>query len=440
MDDHSNLSNLISGRHSTGSLNIDNGIFSLHVTNITTSVFIFLSSFGLFGCLEGPQNTFNTDNFQAEEYEYEDKEIIVGAERTNVYYEYLKNKKVGVVVNQTSRVGDHHLVDTLLSLGIQIVKIFTPEHGYRGTADAGEKIEDDRSADIPIVSLYGNNKKPSQTDIQDLDIILFDIQDVGARFYTYISTLHYVMEAAAESDKQVIVLDRPNPNGFYVDGPILNPAFSSFVGMHPVPIVHGMTIGEYAKMINGEKWLANGAQCYLKVIPCTAYDHSMTYDLPIKPSPNLPNLKSILLYPSLCLFEGTTVSVGRGTNLQFQLTGHPALKDQMPYSFTPVSKAGAKYPKHENVPCYGMEFHHADVSTLKADKALNINLLIRYYQLLKAQKEPFFLDNGFFDKLAGGDQLRKKIESGSTAEEIRKSWQSGLDDFKKMRSQYLIYP
>lgn len=394
----------------------------------------------MFSCNDKPQNTFNTDNYQQEKYKRVDTSIVPGAERTAHYYSLLKGKKIGLIVNQTSRVVDSHLVDTLLSLGLSIVKIFTPEHGYKGTADAGEKVEDDKDKDIPILSLYGKNKKPKKEDISDLDVLVFDIQDVGARFYTYISTLHYVMESAGESNIPLIVLDRPNPNGFYVDGPVLDPKFTSFVGMHPVPIVYGMTIGEYGQMINGEGWLDNKINCDLTVIKCVNYDHSKTNDLPIKPSPNLPNLKSILLYPSLCLFEGTTVSVGRGTDMQFQLTGHPSLEGDMPYKFTPIPKPGAKNPKHNGKECYGMEFHHMDKSTLLDDAQLNIGLLVKYYQLLNNKGETVFLDNGFFDKLAGTDLLRQQIVSGKSEEEIKASWKPALNNFKKVRQKYLLYP
>lgn len=403
-------------------------------------VILLFSSATLVGCKGSSQNTFNTDNFQQEEYKYTEDEIIPAAERTAIYHPLIKSKKIAVVVNQTSLVGQHHLVDTLRMLGVQIVKIFAPEHGYAGKADAGKKIEDGKHADTPIISLYGKKKKPLPADLQGVDAILFDIQDVGARFYTYISTLHNVMEAGAENNIPVIVLDRPNPNGFYVDGPVLEQEYASFVGMHPVPVVYGMTIGEYAQMINGEGWLNDNVECDLTVIECKGYDHTMTYALPVKPSPNLPNLKSILLYPSLCLFEGTTVSVGRGTDMQFQLTGHPALQGDMPYSFTPVSKSGATNPKHKGITCYGMEFHHMDTSTLLQDASLNLDFLIKYYSLLTAKGESFFLETGFFDKLAGTDKLRKQILAGKTSEEIKATWQNDINTFKVIRAKYLLYP
>ena len=285
-------------------------------------------------------------------------QIKVAAERTNSYIPLLKQQKIAVVGNQSSRIGNTHLVDSLITLGIDIAKVFSPEHGFRGIADAGAKIEDgiDVKTGIPIVSLYGKNKKPYAEQLAGIDILLFDIQDVGARFYTYISTLHYVMEAAAENNIKLIVLDRPNPNGHYVDGPIREKGFKSFVGMHPIPIVHGMTIGEYAQMINGENWIST--KCDLSVIKMENYTHDMSYDLPIKPSPNLPNARSVNLYPSLCLFEGTTVSIGRGTSYPFQHFGAPYLESS--YSFTPKSGEGSKSPKHENKECFGTDLRFQD--------------------------------------------------------------------------------
>jgi uncharacterized protein YbbC (DUF1343 family) len=356
--------------------------------------------------------------------------IVLGAERTDTYLPLLKNKNVGVVGNQTSMIANTHLVDSLLSLGIDVVKVFSPEHGFRGKADAGAIIEDgiDSKTGIPIISLYGKNKKPKDEQLQGIDILVFDIQDVGVRFYTYISTLHYVMEAAAESNIKVIVLDRPNPNGHYVDGPILDTAFQSFVGMHSIPIVHGMTIGEYAKMITGEKWIAE--DCDLTVIKMENYTRNTNYDLPIKPSPNLPNARSVNLYPSLCLFEGTTISIGRGTDYPFQHFGAPYLKSN--YSFIPKSGEGSKYPKHENIMCFGtdLRFQENYLTTI------NLNWIIEAYKQC-SEKEAFF--NNFFNTLAGTDKLKKQIIAGKTAREIKASWQEGLDEFKKIRKKYLIY-
>ena len=358
------------------------------------------------------------------------QELVLAAERTNLYLHHLENKKVGVVGNQTSMIANTHLVDSLLSLGIDIVKVFSPEHGFRGIADAGAIIEDgiDSKTRIPIISLYGKNKKPKDEQLQGIDILVFDIQDVGVRFYTYISTLHYIMESAAESNIKVIVLDRPNPNGHYVDGPILDTAFQSFVGMHPIPIAHAMTIGEYAKMINGENWITT--KCELIVIEMENYTHNTNYDLPIKPSPNLPNARSVNLYPSLCLFEGTNISIGRGTDYPFQHFGAPYMKSN--YSFMPKSGEGSKYPKHEDIMCFGTDLRfQEDYLT-----AINLNWIIETYKQC-SEKEEFF--NDFFNTLAGTDKLKKQIIAGMTVREIKASWQEGLEEFKRIRRKYLIY-
>ncbi len=369
----------------------------------------------------------------------ESPSIIVGAERTAAYLSQLRGRKVGLVVNQTSTVNGSHLVDWLVAENIQVRKIFAPEHGFRGTADAGQKIKNgkDPKTGLPIISLYGKNKKPSPDQLAGLDLIIFDIQDVGARFYTYISTMHYVMEACAENKIDFWVFDRPNPNGHYVDGPILDPAYQSFVGMHPVPVVHGMTVGEYAQMVNGEGWLANGAQCKLSVVNCENYTHDRSYELPIKPSPNLPNATSIYLYPSLCFLEGTTASAGRGTNLQFQIYGHPDYSGG-DFEFTPVSMSGAKYPKHENKVTYGYNLSQEPLSKLR-ERGLDLNYLVDFYRFFP-DKESFFIKNNFFDKLAGSDALRKDIIAGKTAAEIHASWEPGLEKFRKIRSKYLLYP
>ncbi len=356
--------------------------------------------------------------------------IVLGAEQNDIYLPLLKNKKVGVVGNQSSMIVNTHLVDSLLSSGINIVNVFSPEHGFRGTADAGAIIEDgiDSKTGLPIISLYGNNKKPRKEQLKGIDILVFDIQDVGVRFYTYISTLHYVMEAASENNITVIVLDRPNPNGHYIDGPILDTAFQSFVGMHTIPVVHGMTIGEYAKMINGENWIAT--KCELIVIEMENYTHNTYYDLPIKPSPNLPNARAVNLYPSLCLFEGTTISIGRGTNYPFQHFGAAYLKSN--YSFIPKSGEGSKYPKHENIECFGTDLRFQDNYLT----TINLNWIIETYKQC-SEKEKFF--NNFFNTLAGNDKLKKQIIAGKTAREIKASWQEGLEEFKKIRKKYLIY-
>ena len=355
----------------------------------------------------------------------------VGTERTAKYFPLLMNKTIGVVGNQSSLIGTSHLVDSLLSTKLHVVKVFSPEHGFRGTADAGVHIESgiDEQTGLPIISLYGSNKKPSPSQLEGIEILVFDIQDVGARFYTYISTLHYVMEAAAENNIPLIVLDRPNPNGHYIDGPILDTAYRSFVGMHPIPIVHGMTIGEYAQMINGEKWLKGGVECDLTIISMLGYNKQMSYDLPVKPSPNLPNAQAVNLYPSLCLFEGTNVSVGRGTDLPFQHFGAPYLDSD--YSFIPESGAGAKNPKHEGKKCYGQ-----DLSQFAKYSQLDLSFLIDSYEACP-NKEDFF--NDFFDKLAGGNTLRFSIIEGKSIKDIRQSWSEELLEFDQMRNTYLIY-
>jgi uncharacterized protein YbbC (DUF1343 family) len=370
-----------------------------------------------------------------------DSTLVLGAARMDAYLPDLqKAKGVGLVVNPTSMVGRTHLVDTLLAQGVNVRQIFAPEHGFRGTADAGETVTDgkDKQTGLPIISLYGDNKKPKPSQLQGLDVVVFDIQDVGVRFYTYISTLHYVMEACAEQGIKVLVLDRPNPNGHYVDGPILDPDFKSFVGMHRVPIVHGMTVAEYAKMVNGEGWLKGGIKCELEVVPCLNYTHSTPYELPVKPSPNLPNNRSIYLYPSLCFFEGTVVSVGRGTNTQFQVYGHPdaTIGD---YYFTPEPMPGAKYPKLEGKRCRGFSLATTAPEHIRQQGYLNLDYLVDFYQAYP-NKANFFLETLFIDKLAGTDALRKAIIAGQSAEEIRASWAEGLTAYREMREVYLLYP
>ena len=389
------------------------------------------------------KQSLNQNSFSPEVEKQED--ITLGAARTDIYLPMLENKKVGIIGNQTSVINKAkgnrpanaekiHLVDSLVSLGVNVVKVFAPEHGFRGTADAGEVIKDgkDLKTGLPIISLYGSNKKPSPEQLEDLDVLIFDIQDVGTRFYTYISTLHYVMEASAENRIQVIVLDRPNPNGHYIDGPILEPQNKSFVGMHEIPVVHGLTIGEYAKMINGEGFLKNGIQADLTVVEMEKYNHKLPYDLPIKPSPNLPNLTAINLYPSLCFFEGTNVNAGRGTSNQFQVFGSPFLnKDQFSYSYVPQSNEGAKNPKHLGKTCFGKNL--TDTPRLSQ---INLEWLIEAYENT-ADKSTFF--NAFFTKLAGTGKLQEQIEAGMSAEEIRATWQDGLEDYAAVREKYLIY-
>ena len=362
---------------------------------------------------------------------------ITGAERLDQLLPLIKGKNVALLVNQTSVCGSTHLVDTLLASGIKIKKIFAPEHGFRGNADAGEHVNDsvDAKTGIPVVSLYGKKAKPSKDDLEGIEVIIFDIQDVGARFYTFISSLHYLMEACSENNKQLIVLDRPNPNGWYVAGPVLKKEFQSFVGVDPIPVVHGLTIGEYAQMVNGEKWMHNGAQCNLKVISCLRYEHKMRTDLLIKPSPNLPNWKAILLYPSLCFFEGTNVSVGRGTDAPFQVIGSPKTKFEGAYEFTPESKPGAKNPPFANQKCYGRNLQNV---YLPNHGEFTFQYVIDMYKLY-TDKNDFFLKTGFFDKLCGTDEIRKLIEEGKSEKEISAAYQKELDAYKLKRKKYLLY-
>lgn len=368
------------------------------------------------------------------------EEIIPGAERLALYYPKLQGKKVACVVNHTSKVGELHLIDTLLKLEIEIKKVFAPEHGFRGNLSDGEIVENaiDKKTGLPILSLYGKNKKPQQEDLENIDVVLFDIQDVGARFYTYLSTLHYVMEACAENNIPVIVLDRPNPHTDYIDGPILDLNFSSFVGLHPVPVVYGMTIGEYAKMINGEGWLKNNIQVDLTVVQIKNFNRSDFYNFPVKPSPNLPNMQSILLYPSLCFFEGTTISVGRGTDKQFQVLGNPELKGT--FAFTPKPNEGSKYPPHEGKLCFGEDLSTLTLGSLLDENKLNLHWLMKYYEKCKENNTPFFLESNHFTRLAGTDKLKKQIISGKSEAEIRGSWQKELKEFNEIRNKYLIYP
>jgi uncharacterized protein YbbC (DUF1343 family) len=368
----------------------------------------------------------------------EQVKIAVGAENTRAITGVCRDKTVVVVTNQTGMIQQTHLVDSLLALGVNIKSVFAPEHGFRGDVPDGEHIADgkDPKTGLPLVSLYGKNKKPTSEQMKGVDVVIFDIQDVGARFYTYISTLHYVMEAAAESGAMVLLLDRPNPNGHYVDGPVLKNGFESFVGMHPVAMVHGMTVGEYAQMINGEGWLAGGKKCRLTVIPCEGYNHNVRYILPVRPSPNLPNMTSIYLYPSLALFEGTEVSVGRGTEKPFQQIGMPGFTKGN-HSFTPVSIVGASVnPPHKDKLCSGFDLSIKDEHSQLNE--VNLEWLLTMY-LDAPNKETFFLKSGFFNKLAGNDELMKQIKAGKSAKEIRDTWQADLMEFKQLRKKYLLY-
>jgi uncharacterized protein YbbC (DUF1343 family) len=386
--------------------------------------------------------------------------IITGADRTQVYVPLLKNKRVAVFANHTAMIGKTHLVDSLQKLGVNIVKAFGPEHGFRGTADAGAKVDNyiDQATGIPVISLYGKKRKPSAEDLADVDILVFDIQDVGVRFYTFISSLQEYMEAAFENSKPLLILDRPNPNGHYVDGPVLDTAYRSFVGMQPVPIVYGMTVGEYAMMIAGERWLtpqANEKHDYYRtaqnsadtafhfmVIKCKNYDHNSKYELPVKPSPNLPDYASVYWYPSTCFFEGTVLSEGRGTDHPFCIFGHPELPKNL-FAFTPTSREGATTPKLMNKLCYGWNLFDTKETVLKmVDDRIRLKYLLEAYQLFP-NKDSFFIrpKNGryFFDKLAGDDNLRKQVVEGKTEAEIKAGWQPKLDAFKAIRKKYLLY-
>lgn len=380
------------------------------------------------------------------------KDFKLASERTEEYLPLLKGKRVAVVTNQTgivhiskglknletgeSKSSYKHIVDYLIENQVVVKKIFAPEHGFRGTNDAGEKVNNewDQKTNLPIISLYGNSKKPKAENLQDVDVIVFDIQDVGVRFYTYISTLHYVMEAAAENNIPIIVFDRPNPNGHYIDGPILEEDCKSFVGMHPVPVVYGMTIGEYAQMINGEGWLQNGEKADLKVIKMNHYQHNMTYDLPIKPSPNLPNAQSIALYPSLCFFEGTSVSVGRGTDFAFQVFGAPYLTGD--FQFTPKPNVGANNPLYNGKQIVGTDLRNYPSRM----NHLNLSWLIEARNQNKTSNTPFWNKDMFINLLAGTKKFKEQIDQGLTEAEIRATWQEGIEKFKTIRAKYLLYP
>ncbi len=364
-------------------------------------------------------------------------EILTGDLRTEAYFPLLQGKRIGVYSNQTGMAGEEHVVDLLQRSGFNIVYILSPEHGFRGEADAGEKVDNsvDAKTGLPIVSLYGQHGgKPDAKTMQQIDVLVMDIQDVGLRFYTYYITMCRLMDACAEQGKELIILDRPNPNGMYVDGPILDMKHKSGVGWLPIPVVHGMTLGELAQMVNGEKWLPQGRQCKLTVIPCTGYTHQSRYALTVAPSPNLPNMKSIYLYPSTCLFEGTVMSLGRGTDKPFQIYGHPQMKEQ-PYSFTPRSKPGATNPPQKDKLCYGKDLSALEDETIIRE-GLNLEYVIDAYQNLKLG-DKFF--TSFFEKLIGVDYVRQMIKAGKSAEEIRARWLPDVEKFKAQRKPYLLY-
>lgn len=373
-----------------------------------------------------------TGNLQAER-------IFVGAERLDTLLPLIKGKRVGISTNHSGRIGSIHLVDSLLTLNIKVEKIFSPEHGFRGDGDAGEVIvsQVDARTGLEVISLYGSKKKPLKSDLAGVDIMLFDMQDVGLRFYTYISTMHYVMEACAENEIPIIILDRPNPNGFFIDGPILDTTFRSFVGMHPVPIVHGMTIGEYALMINGEGWLEKSAKCNLTVIRCLNYTHDSIYSPPIPPSPNLPNQRAILLYPSLGFFEGTEISIGRGTDFPFQVFGHPKLP-KTSFTFTPESRPGAsKNPPLLGKTCYGYDLRDYSTSFFVNSRSINLDWLLYAYNSYPAKNEFF---SNYFNTLSGTDLLQIQIKQGLSADSIRMLWKKPIEQFKIIRKKYLLYP
>ena len=362
-----------------------------------------------------------------------------GSVQFDEYVGLLEGKSIAIVANHTSMVGNVHLIDTLNKRGIKIRKIFSPEHGFQGTKEAGVAVEDENHAQsaITVVSLYGSKNKPSKSDMEDIDLVVFDIQDVGVRFYTYLSTLHYVMEACAENSLPLIVLDRPNPNGFYIDGPVLKEEFRSFIGMHPVPVVYGMTIGEYALMLNGEGWLKDSMHCELSVIRCKNYTHSSYYSLPVNPSPNLREMRAIYLYPSLAFFEGTIVSEGRGTSWPFLIAGHPDYPDHS-FTFTPMKKKDSgPGPKLNGKTCYGIDLRSLNLDSIRHRKEIDLAYLTDMYIALQ-KRQDFFID--YFDLLAGTDNLRSQIRKGESIEKIKISWQTGIEEFKKIRAKYLLYP
>ncbi|MDD4217106.1 MAG: DUF1343 domain-containing protein [Bacteroidales bacterium] len=405
-------------------------------------LFIYIVLGFLFLSCKNANTTSTNINFEKQS-QIADTTIYPGIYDTNTYIELIENKRIAIIGNQTSIIANTHLVDTLLALDQNIVKVFCPEHGFRGIADAGEKIDDstDKKTGLPIISLYGNNKKPSEEQLANIDIVIFDLQDVGVRFYTYISTLHYVMEACAENQIPLIVLDRPNPNGHYIDGSVLDTANNkSFIGMHPVPVVYGMTIGEYALMINGENWLNNKIKCELKIISCQNYTHKSKYSLPIAPSPNLPNDRSIELYPSLCLFEATNLSIGRGTDKQFQIIGHPALSALAiaDFIFTPKPNKGASNPTLNGELCYGFDLsENYSIFEWQNDK-LNINILLKLYKLFP-DKDKFFKTSNSIDLLSGDSKFRNQVKNQISEKEIRDTWEDEIIKFKKTREKYLLY-
>ena len=401
---------------------------------------ILLAPFIFYCAAKKPVEAISNSEMAAKE------NIITGAEQTSLYLPYLTGKRIGILGNQTSIIGSRHLVDSLKTLGINIIKVFGPEHGFRGNASNGAQVKDevDSATGIPIVSLYGAKRKPTKEDMASIDLMIYDIQDVGCRFYTNINTLADVMEACAENNKELLILDRPNPNAYFVDGPILDMKLKSGIGQFPIPITHGMTIGEFAKMINGEGWLPGKLQCKIKIIPVANYNHDMPYTLPVKPSPNLNTQQSVMLYPSLCWFEGTVISQGRGTYFPFAVLGNPLLKGYS-FSFTPVGIKGmAETPLHMNQVCYGLDLRNYDIGILRKSRKLNIQWIKEMYAAYP-QKEKFFdykqsNQMGNIDFRTGDSNFKEQIKVGASEEEIRKSWEPGLSNYKKMRKKYLLYP
>jgi len=384
----------------------------------------------------------NTDGLSSQK-----SKILTGADQTEKYLPYLKGKRVAILGNQTSVIGNKHIVDSLKARGINIVKVFGPEHGFRGNASAGAKVQDevDPLTGIPVISLYGPKNKPTKEDLADVDVMIYDVQDVGCRFYTNINALARLMEACAENNKELLILDRPNPNGYFVDGPVLDMSLKSGIGMFPIPITHGLTIAEFAQMVNGEGWLANKVKCRIKIIPVANYDHNMYYELPVKPSPNLNTQQSVMLYPSLCLFEGTIISQGRGTYFPFTVLGNPDLKGKYEFSFKPIGINGmAETPLHMNQDCFGLDLRKVNIQELMKKKQVNLQWMMEMYREYP-HKEKFFDQSqskqmGNINKLAGTNQFKEQIISGASEEEIRKSWEPGLSKYKEMRKKYLIYP
>ncbi|RZK73388.1 MAG: DUF1343 domain-containing protein [Pedobacter sp.] len=418
------------------------------IINITSTLLLTLS----FQACDAPKLVINSSVPNPYQVKPENidppkvNKLLTGAEQTELYVPYLKGKRVGMVVNPTSIIGKETSVDSLLKLGVKIVKIFGPEHGFRGNASAGVSVSDDidTKTGIKAISLYGKHAIPTKEDLADVDVMIFDIQDVGVRFYTYINTLQHVMEACAANNKEVLILDRPNPNGFYIDGPILDPQFKSGIGLKPIPVVHGLTVGEYAQMLNGEKWLDNKLTCKLKIIKVANYTHDTPYELPVKPSPNLNTNQSILLYPSTCLFEGTYLNHGRGTQFPFTIIGSPFLKGKFPFSYTPTSIKGmAETPLFMNQLCYGLDLRTYDVSKIRKEKKLNLSWMMELYQA-SPNKADFFNSKlstqmGTIERLIGVADFRAQIIAGKTEAEIRKSWEPGLSEYKTMRKKYLLY-